>query len=95
MKIVNNHKDETRFKNRKLTEAGVLCKKLSELVTVVFVVATVGAVAVRGDADFGGAQVVGGHHGACSRWIQGFIEVLEFSKKCDLTHSLCLKLCLE
>lgn len=51
----------------KLTETGVFCEKLGELVTLVLVVATVAAVAVGGDADFGRAQVVWSHHSACSR----------------------------
>lgn len=51
----------------RLTEAEVLGEKLGELVTLVLAVATVAAVAVGGDADFGRAQVVGSHHGTCSR----------------------------
>lgn len=37
----------------RLTEADVLREKLCELVTLIFLVATVAAVAVGGDADFG------------------------------------------
>lgn len=48
-----------------LTEAGVLGEELGELVTLVLAVAAVAAVAVGRDADFGRAQVVGSHHGAC------------------------------
>lgn len=47
-----------------VTEAGVLREELCELVTLVLVVAAAAAVAVGRDADFGGAQVVGSHHGA-------------------------------
>lgn len=72
-------------KQGKLTEAGVLREKLGELVAVVLVVAAVGAVAEGGDADLGGAQVVGGHYRACSRGTQqGFTEELGCSKNADL-----------
>lgn len=48
-----------------LTETSVLGEELGELVAVVLVVAAVAAVAVGRDADFGGAQVIGRHHGSC------------------------------
>ena len=57
----------------KLTQAGVLAEELGELVTLVLVVAAVAAVAVRRDADFGRAQVVGSHHGTCGRWMERFV----------------------
>ena len=54
---------------RGLTEAGVLGEELCELVTLVLVVATAAAVTERGDADLGGAEVVGGQDGPCSESI--------------------------
>lgn len=54
-----------------LTEAGVLSEKLCELFTFILAVAAVAAVAVGRDADFGGAQVVGSHHGTCRRRTEG------------------------
>lgn len=37
----------------RLTEAGVFCEELGELVAVIFLVATVGAIAEGRDADLG------------------------------------------
>lgn len=57
-----------------LTEASVLGEEFCELVTVVLFVAAVAAVAVGRDADFGGAQVVGGHHGTYRGWVEGSVN---------------------
>jgi len=66
-----------------LTEAGVLREKLGELVALVLVVAAVAAVAVGRHADFGRAQVVGSHHGTCSRWIESWLEEPQPSNDCQ------------
>ena len=65
----------------------MLAQAHGPLVTLVLVVAAVAAVAVRRDADFGCAQVVGSHHGTCGRWMDRFviraIICLCFSTKSD------------
>lgn len=67
--------EETGIWTGGLTEASVLGEELCELVTVVLAVAAVAAVAVGRDADFGGAQVVGGHHGTYRGWMEGSVNI--------------------
>lgn len=66
-----------------LTEASVLGEELCELVTVVLVVAAVAAITVGRDADFGGAQVVGGHHSTYRGRIEGFVNRPVFRNTTD------------